>query len=315
MPNDAPAAPDRVRGPESDNVRWGQRKRLEFIDFRLTWEGRINRSDLIERFGISVPQASGDLALYQQLAPANMRYDKREKAYLAADAFAPLFEQRPEAYLNQLSGVAQGIIAPEESWASDEALSAGHFAAVPQATRRIAPDVLRAVLRAVRNGLDLQVSYQSMSRTEPRRRWIGPHALGFDRSRWHVRAWCHEHEDYRDFLLARITDLAGERPAAPRPVRDAAWEEEVRVVLVPHPRLSEAQRRAVATDYQMENGRLTVSVRRALLFYFQRQYNLRRDATQHPPEEYQVVVENVDEVWPPGDSQPSLPFDTAGPGA
>src|SRR5690606_34941880 len=161
-------------------------------------------------FGISVPQASGDLALYQQLAPANMRYDKREKAYLAADAFAPLFEQRPDAYLNQLSGVAQGIIAPEESWASDEALSAGRFAAVPQATRRIAPDVLRAVLRAVRNGLDLQVSYQSMSRTEPRRRWIGPHALGFDRSRWHVRAWCHEHQDYRDFLLARITDLRSE---------------------------------------------------------------------------------------------------------
>ena len=51
---------------ETKVARWGQERRLEFIDFRLYWEGRINRSDLIDFFGISVPQASLDLAKYQR---------------------------------------------------------------------------------------------------------------------------------------------------------------------------------------------------------------------------------------------------------
>ena len=32
---------------------WSQDKRLEFIDFRLQWTGKINRSDLVDFFGIS----------------------------------------------------------------------------------------------------------------------------------------------------------------------------------------------------------------------------------------------------------------------
>ena len=46
-------------------MRWGVEKRLEFIEFRLFWEGGINRADIIERFGVSVPQASKDLSLYE----------------------------------------------------------------------------------------------------------------------------------------------------------------------------------------------------------------------------------------------------------
>ncbi|MES2390903.1 MAG: hypothetical protein V4555_04635, partial [Acidobacteriota bacterium] len=43
-------------------ARWGQERRLEFIEFRLQWEGRVNRSDLVNYFSISVPQASLDFA-------------------------------------------------------------------------------------------------------------------------------------------------------------------------------------------------------------------------------------------------------------
>jgi hypothetical protein len=46
---------------------WGQERRLEFIDFRLLWEGRLNRADITTFFRISVPQASLDLAKYQEL--------------------------------------------------------------------------------------------------------------------------------------------------------------------------------------------------------------------------------------------------------
>lgn len=58
---------------------WGQERRLEFIDFRLLWEGRLNRADITEFFRISVPQASLDLAKYQEIAPGNMVYDRTQK--------------------------------------------------------------------------------------------------------------------------------------------------------------------------------------------------------------------------------------------
>ena len=77
-------------------LKWGVEHRLEFIEFRLFWEGSINRADLVEAFGVSVPQASKDLTLYQERAPGNMEYDTRGKRYVAAEKFVLRFlEPRP----------------------------------------------------------------------------------------------------------------------------------------------------------------------------------------------------------------------------
>ena len=65
-------------------LKWGVEQRLEFIEFRLYWEGGVNRSDIIEAFGVSVPQASKDLTLYQERAPENAIYDKSAKRYVAS---------------------------------------------------------------------------------------------------------------------------------------------------------------------------------------------------------------------------------------
>ena len=48
---------------DTKGIRWGIERRLEFIEFRLYWEGGVNRSDIVEEFGVSVPQASKDLTL------------------------------------------------------------------------------------------------------------------------------------------------------------------------------------------------------------------------------------------------------------
>ncbi|PCG07421.1 WYL domain-containing protein, partial [Sphingomonas ginsenosidimutans] len=50
---------------DSDSgLRRGVESRLEFIEFRLFWEGHVNRSDLIDVFGVSINQASTDLNRY-----------------------------------------------------------------------------------------------------------------------------------------------------------------------------------------------------------------------------------------------------------
>jgi hypothetical protein len=46
---------------DRSELRWGVEQRLEFIEFRLFWEGHVNRSDVMEKFGLSVNQASSDL--------------------------------------------------------------------------------------------------------------------------------------------------------------------------------------------------------------------------------------------------------------
>jgi hypothetical protein len=68
-------------GPERD-IRWGIEQRLEFIEFRLFWDGEINRSGITKQFSISVPQASNDLKRYAEQAPGNLVYDKSLKRYV-----------------------------------------------------------------------------------------------------------------------------------------------------------------------------------------------------------------------------------------
>src|SRR5436190_5519436 len=82
---------DRGMDVDGERLRWGVRRRLEFIDFRLFWDGRFNRSDLGGTFGISAQQASADIAQYEKFAPENLRYDRAEKTYTRTDAFTPAF--------------------------------------------------------------------------------------------------------------------------------------------------------------------------------------------------------------------------------
>ena len=109
----------KVEGEARQGLRWGVGRRLEFIDFRLFWDGRINRGDLTEQFGISIPQASADLARYQEMAPHNLSYDPSLKCYLATPAYRPVFEVEDAGrYLAQLNSLASGTIARERGLAS-----------------------------------------------------------------------------------------------------------------------------------------------------------------------------------------------------
>lgn len=66
-------------------MRWAEEQRINFIVAHLAERGSIRRSDLIEKFGISVPQASKDLTTAQGLHPGLMVYNKTAKRYEAAE--------------------------------------------------------------------------------------------------------------------------------------------------------------------------------------------------------------------------------------
>jgi hypothetical protein len=275
------------RGGASLPANWGQAQRLEFIEFRLYWEGKLNRRDLIDFFGISTPQASLDLARYMELAPKNIAYDKNLKAYLPARRFRPVVSS-PEAatYLDLL-------LAPERPLSNFVGwMPPVGFLKVPN--RQVKPAVLRPVLQAIREGAKLRLDYQSMTRPAPTERAISPHAIAFDGLRWHARAYCYEHKTFRDFVLARISKVHGSEPSEIDPQADTTWHRMVDVVLAPHPELSAAQRKAIALDYGMKDERLVLKTRRALAFYVLRQLGL--DEEGGGPRSQHIVLLNRDEI-------------------
>lgn len=276
---------------QSLQLRWGVEQRLEFIEFRLFWEGAINRSDLVDKFGVSVPQASKDLRRYQEIAPKNIVYDKSAKRYTSGPAFRPILtEPTADQYLAQLNRAATGESTTRACWLSD----APPVGFAPHPHRTICVTVLRAVLKAVSTGASLEINYQSMgkARPAPTRRWITPHAFAHDGLRWHVRAYCHTDQRFKDFLFSRMLVVHGSRESDITPKNDRYWHEYLTVVLVPNPALPNLQRRMIALDYDMQKGRLELPVRKALLYYFRNHFRLDLPNQDERPHESPIIVKN-----------------------
>lgn len=268
-------------------LNWGVERRYEFIEFRLFWQGRINRGDLMDAFGVSTQQASLDLNAYIEQAKRNLVYDKSLRTYLRGKLFKPKYlKPDAEEYFAQLRAVDQGLVSAEQSWIS----FFPSFGATPTPARGVTPETLRDVLAAIREPAALQVTYQSMSRPEPSARWIEPHALAFDGFRWHARAFCQNDQVFKDFLLSRIVEVGGHGPVTAEPSADEAWHKEVVLEIGPHPDLSAPQRRAIEMDYGMEDGRAEIRVRRALLFYALKRLGLDTDPSVRRPQDQQIVL-------------------------
>ena len=274
-------------------MNWGAERRNAFIEFRVFWHGRINRSDLMQTFGISLQQASLDLSGYAEQWKRNLVYDKSQRAYVRGKNFTPHFiKPSAEDYFAQLRAVDQGLVLREQSWIS---VFPG-YGATPTPARGVAPEILRDVLAAIQEPAALQVTYQSMSRPEPSVRWIEPHALAFDGFRWHARAFCQNDQVFKDFLLSRIVEIGKLGPVSADPQGDSAWHNEVVLDIGPHPELSPTQRRAIEMDYGMEEGRTQIPVRRALLSYALKRLGLDTDPAARQPQDQQIVLLNREAI-------------------
>jgi hypothetical protein len=276
-------------GEGKAELRWGVEQRLEFIEFRLFWEGHVNRIDVMQQFGVSVNQASSDLNRYIALAPENMVYNKSARTYVRGPDFDCKF-RTPDAahYLAQLRLVADDVLEREECWIPD----LPSYASAPTPVRGVDPVTLRSVVGAIRRSEAIEVKYQSLSSPEPRWRWIAPHAIGFDGFRWHTRAFCQTDDCFKDFLLSRILEIRGSRESQTLADDDRDWHSDVTLEVGPHPELSETQAKVIALDYGMRGGRTKIKVRRALLYYALRRLGLDTDPAARSPQDQQIVLLN-----------------------
>lgn len=277
------------------DLKWGVERRLEFIEFRLFWEGGVNRADIVEKFDVSVPQASKDLTLYQERAPGNVEYDKSAKRYVASDGFRPIYlDPDPDQYLSRLRSAGEGLVSEDANWIS----TVPDLDIVLNPKRRVAPPILKAVLQAVREKRSIHVLYQSMNReqTEPQWRRIFPHAFGFDGFRWHARAFCHDSQQYKDFLLPRILEVGAKGEAEDTARSDRLWNERFDIIVGPHPGLTPSQQKVVELDFGMTDGTLRLSVRFAMLFYVLKRLGLLDAPELQSPRTQHIIALNREEL-------------------
>ena len=268
-------------------------QRYQFIEFHLFWAGHINRSDLIEVFGISKQQASNDLASYIDGRKSNLSYDKRLRTYVRGKNFRPRFME-PDAseFFSQLQSVDQGLLQEDRSWVTP----LPSYGAPPAPVRGVKPETLRDVVAAIRASQGVHVLYQSFSRPEPTWRWIEPHSLAFDGFRWHARAFCRNDNVFKDFLLSRIIGIEAFDEGTTPIETDTAWNTEVILKIGPHPDLSDAQKYVIGLDYGMDEGVTQIKVRRAMLYYALKRLGLDTDPAARRPQDQQIVLLNREEV-------------------
>lgn len=280
---------------KAGGLRWGVEQRLEFIEFRLFWEGSINRGDIIETFGVSVPQASKDLSLYQERAPGNMEYDTRAKRYVAQSDFTLRYlEPDPYVYLSRLRSVTEDSGLADDSWIG--IMPAADIAVTPR--RDIDFSALRAVLQSVRERKSIDIEYQSMSpdRPDPLWRRITPHAFGYDGFRWHVRAYCHLQGQFKDFLLPRILSVGEMAAPGALGTEDGLWHEHFDIQIIAHPGLTESQKLVVGKDYGFVGGKGVITVRMAMLFYALKRLGLLGYPEKEDPRRQHIVAAHPDEL-------------------
>ncbi len=259
---------------------------LRIVELLLLWEGALRNARLARVLGVHFTTASRLLAEYQRLHPKAVSYDQTGKRYIAESSLTPT--------------LSSGDI--------DEYLTMLHRYAVepPLAIERahtplgeVAHDKLSILQRASSDGCGVLAKHRSMRHPTATTKLLFPHALIEAGRRWHVRAFVKEASDFQDLSLTRLSDLTlarDARPSAASPAEDRRWNTMVKLRLVPHPELTEAQQHLVRDEYFPGAAARVVTVRGALLPYHVQELRAATDVRVQRPPDYQLAVEQPEQI-------------------
>lgn len=273
--------------------KWNVERRLEFIEFRLLWTGQFNRGELCRMFDVSPPQASNAISLYQKMAPENLDYDTGLKTYLRSENFKPrLIGNSVGRFLLQIVAVERGWLTKEDTWFEEMP----PMEVVSLKKPLIDSQVLQGILDAIREHSEAEISYSSMTGSAAKKRVIIPHAMASAASRWYVRAWSQEHNDFRDYALSRISKVRILGPGQVDASNDLEWQHKMDLILVPNPEFDDARKRAQELEHQMIDGELRVECRLSMAFYLMAEHNLDVEPGVLKPFQQPLVMKNIEEI-------------------
>ncbi|MCF6261898.1 MAG: WYL domain-containing protein, partial [Gammaproteobacteria bacterium] len=218
--------------------------------------------------------------------------------FVPSDSFQPQFSKLAPAEV--LPIIAANLAAAGSPY-GEQPLYGIPAESLPLPARLPERAVLAQILRAIKQGRKLAVSYHSLSERESaQERVLEPHALANTGLRWHLRAYNEETYDFRDFVLSRFTAAQMLPETAESSAQyDDDWSEIVTLLLSPHPQLNEQKRARLLIDYQNKGGLIEVPVRRALIGYLLQHLAVDTTADHSMnPNAHQLIVLNRDEIEP-----------------
>ncbi len=253
----------------------------------LLWEGRVSRSRLISEFGLSPIRASEWLRDFREAHPQWVTWDSKLRADVAtAKAYSEAERAAQAAQPNAITAmlVPYALSAPGTqlpvSWDFDHA----------------SPRTFSRLNLAIADRRRVSFQYCSMENPEPHERTIEPHTLIKAGRRWHVRGYCLDRQDFRDYVVGRMSKVKLLHvPSASKVETDVAWSTVTELRIVAHPALTPAQQRVIGNEYFNGAAARVESCRAALLGYLVQEIRAATNPDRQQPPEYQLAVENTKE--------------------
>jgi predicted DNA-binding transcriptional regulator YafY len=257
--------------------------RLPDLETVLLWEGEIDNLRIRELFGVQPVWASrllGELAKHMGSRAA--RASAHAPLRLIPSAPARKKKQSPDEYLRII-----GASAPESS-------NSLFLEDARKDLSIVGPGIFAAIVQAMRSGVGVQIAYRSMSQPGGSERLVFPHALVRAPRRWHMRAWCSQRKEFRDFNLGRVSDVEStDILSVHGREKDKDWNETVSFQILAHPSLTPQQQLMIADEYFPGSSARQLKVRKCLLGYIIHDLRLGTDVTKHFPSDYQLVVHDA----------------------
>ena len=269
--------------------------RFWLLELLAWWEGQIHPVQLAEHWQVTRQHASKLLKQWNNTHPGALEYLPQEKHYRTTKAFVP---QRINGDVVEYLNWSTLGIQPRFATDAERHQPLPHEI-LSHPPRHVTPQLIRPLIRAIREQKRLDVDYVSLSNPSHQGRIIVPHHFVNNGQRWHLRAWCEKSYDYRDFVLSRfrgepeLMDYS-EKGAA----QDHAWNTLVSVILQPDPRLTPAQQEVIEQDYLMQNGQLHITTRACLVPYLLRGLQIHPHTQEGEPEAQQLVIVNKSDIQP-----------------
>ena len=269
--------------------------RLEAMKALLLWEGRLKRSRLMALFGIKQTRASQWINEFSEAYP---QWTKWNDLTLAHHATSKAYKNTSnnispntslDCYLSITNSPIRSNIEREDGiiWSAFPDFS------TPKA------EYFSKFYEAITNNIQIETQYRSLSTPEPHTCTLSPHSIVRAGQRWHIRAYCEETKDFRDFALARFTNLKLiNQPRIKNAEDDLAWITHVSIEIIAHPNLLESQQRMIRDEYFSGLASRIEYCRGCLVAYFIKDLN----ATLHPERDFApawlLAVANPEDVTP-----------------
>ncbi|KVQ19957.1 hypothetical protein WL99_29020 [Burkholderia cepacia] len=265
----------------------GRQERDAKVGRILLWEGRVSRGRLVTEFGLSPIRASEWLRDFRESYPDWVTWDSKRKADVATSMAYSDAERAANA--SQPSAIS-AMLVPHALNAPGKPLSISWDFA------HTSPRIFSRLSLAIADRLRVKFLYCSMNNPEPHERIVEPHSLLRAGRRWHVRGYCLHRQDFRDFVLGRMSNIKLlSEPSLIDVSTDVAWSTVLQVRITAHPSLAPSQQLVVRNEYFNGASARIESCRAALLKYMVQELMAATDIDRQMPPDYQMAVENTEE--------------------